>query len=318
MNAENLNEYSTGLGIDLESLELIQENKYCLIHLAKTRDKRCIIKKYRGQDPAMMMMEAKALSFYHELTRGDPELMDSGNPIVNPEKNLLCIGFVEGRPLSDTLYSARRNRNLQDKAHRYMRILGRLMRTIFEKTEQPEKNTEPLIFEYFDFTSKRLEENSLLGPIFFKGYQKSGAELVAKFVKAKISPSFVHGDFVFRNIHVSENRVGLIDFANSLYLSHPLNDIYNMRIALDNMLIPKYFKNDLLNNFSDGFQPIEFPEIAHQFYYEYQRRRWLMLKLCRSNVEEQRMSLHDLKDWIQGLRGLATFAKPYDSTVKFP
>lgn len=317
MDIDQLRDISMGLGIDIKSLKLIQENKYCLIYLAETPNGKCIVKKYRGEDPSLIRIEAEALAFYHDIARNDPDLIDSGAPVLNAEKNLLSIGFVEGSSFSDFLYKARRDEALQKRSYDYMRILGKLIRTIFEMTQQPNRDTDSIIFEYFDYSSRRLVENQLWGSILFKNYKQSAADIAENFRKAKITPSFVHGDFVFKNIHVHKDRVGLIDFANAIYLSHPLNDIYNMRMALGNMVIPKNFKTELISNFNKGFGPSEFPEIAHQFYYEYHRRRWLMLKLCWSRIEEPKLHLYHIKDWAQGLRGLATFARPYNSRIKY-
>jgi thiamine kinase-like enzyme len=306
MNQEMLLEYSADLGIQLTSLKLIQENKYCLIYEAEFSDNKCIIKKYRGEDPALIKIEAQALDFYHQLSQENVDLIDSGAPSLIEEKNLLRIGFVEGEAFSDFLYRARKNKELRNKANNYIQILGWLIRTIYEKTQQPEQETAPLIYEYFEYTSKRLEEISVLGTIFFKGYRDTAKRIADKFRNAKITPSFVHGDFVFKNIHVRNGKVGLIDFANAIYLSHPLNDIYNMLMALGNMFLPKSFKSELINSFKKGLGPVQFPEIAHEFYYEYQRQRWLMLKL----------SYFEPKEMIQGFIGLATFAKPSGNKVK--
>jgi aminoglycoside phosphotransferase (APT) family kinase protein len=116
-----------------------------------------------------------------------------------------------------------------------------------------------------------------------------------------VVPSFVHGDFVFKNMHVDGERIGLIDFANANPLSHPLNDIYNLHFALANMLVPQGFKDRLMASFREGWGNVTFPEIVHRFYYEYHRRRWLMLKLTSRSP----------RDLIQGIHGLVSFAKPF-------
>jgi hypothetical protein len=301
MNEQVRKEYSLDLGIELVSLELIQENKYCLIYRAKTPNGPRIVKKYKGSDPALVKMEADALNFYHELARNWPDLMDSGEPLLRENKNLLCIGFVEGNPLNETLYMARKNEALRKKSCRSMWILGKLISDIHEKTRSPEEETSPFIFEYFDYCSSRLGSVPVIGTVLFSGILSDARELAKVFRQSKITPSFVHGDFVFKNIHVKDERVGLIDFANANRLSHPLNDIYNLRFALANMFLPKSFKSDLLANFNSGLGPLVFPEIAHRFYFEYHRRRWLMLKLT---------SKHPL-DVAEGFRGLMTFAKPF-------
>jgi aminoglycoside phosphotransferase (APT) family kinase protein len=146
----------------------------------------------------------------------------------------------------------------------------------------------------------------LLGSTLFKGMSSEAERLSNDFRLSNIVPSFIHGDFVFKNIHIKDERAGLIDFANANSLSHPLNDIYNLRFALANMLLPKKFKADLFAGFQDGLGSRDFTEIAQRFYYEYHRRRWLMLKLTSRNPA----------DLIQGFRGLLSFAKPFTAEDK--
>lgn len=299
MDSRTTKDYSQALGKEFESISLIQENKYCLIYLGKTCSAQYIIKQYRGADLALISSEAQALVFYHDLANNNNNLIDSGLPFLNADKNLLLIGFVEGISFNEFLYKAWKDRELQSRSEHYMNLLGQLIRNIRERTQQPGEETDPFIFEYFEHSSKRLEQIPILGSICFKGYYQQALEIMKRFKSAKIVPSFCHGDFVFKNIHVHEQKVGLIDFANSIFLSHPLNDIYNMRMALNNMLLPGVFKARLLDAFGQGLGDLEFEDVAHEFYSEYERRRWLMLKLATSNP----------KDLIQGLVGLTTFAR---------
>lgn len=292
-------EYSIDLGLDLKSLDLIKENKYCLIYVADTSLGRRIIKKYKGQDSNLVRIEAEALTFYHQLAENDSDLVDSGEPLLREEKNLLCIGFIEGDAFSDILYKARKNKFLREKSVRLMRILGKIVRTIYEKTQKPGEETAPFIFEYFEYCSKRLEKIPVLGATFFRRMSKDSIEISEDFRRSNIVPSFIHGDLVFKNIHVSDERLGLIDFANANSLSLPLNDIYNLHFALSNMLLPRSFKASLLDGFYYGMGKLDFPESAKRFYYEYHRRRWLMLKLTSRNPV----------DFIQGVKGLVTFAR---------
>jgi len=168
-------------------------------------------------------------------------------------------------------------------------------------THVPGAETSPFIFEYAEYSSGQLERIPFLGSLLFRGLKKSTLELSETFKAAQVTPSFVHGDFVFRNIHVKGERVGLIDLANTIERSHTLNDLYNLKFALKNMLLSKAFKDELWSAFEDGMKPLSFPEIAHRFYYGYHRRRWLMLKMKSRNP----------KDQIQAIRGLFSFARPY-------
>jgi len=300
-------EYGEALGLTILSLDPIQENKYCAIFLAQTPAGPRIVKKYRGEDPALAREEAHALDFYHELAMADPDLLDSGRSLLRDDRNLLCIGFVEGDPMSDVLYRARRDPVLQERLVRIMGVLGRFLRTIYDKTGAPGEGTSPFIFEYMDYCSRRLEKAPVVSR-FFRGLQMQAESLRTELEESGITPSFVHGDFVFKNIHVQGDRVGLIDFANTNPRSHPLNDIYNLRMALSNMVLPTGFKKSLLANLYDGFGGVSFPAGAHHFYYEYHRRRWLMLKLLSGGIRGR----------IQGIRGLITFARPFREDIITP
>jgi hypothetical protein len=308
MNDNNRRQYSIDLDIDLKSLDLIKENKYCVIYVADTPHGRRIVKKYKGEDSSLVKIESDALTFYHELAQNDSDLMDSGAPLLREDKNLLCIGFIEGDAFSDVLYRARKDEVVRNSSIRLMRILGRVIRTIYDTTRKPEEKTSPFIFEYFYYCSNRLHKMPILGDIFFKKMSEDSIEIAGEFERSNIEPSFIHGDLVFKNIHVKGERLGLIDFANANSLSHPLNDICNLRFALANMMIPKSFKTELLEGFYLGMGKLDFPQSVKRFYYEYHRRRWLMLKLTSRNPV----------DFMQGVRGLLTFARHSAPEIMMP
>lgn len=290
-------QFSCHLGLDLQSLSFIKENAYCSIYRAVTDGQPIIIKHYKGEDPHLAEAEAKALDFYHQVAKDDPNLIDSRAIHFNPERNLLCIQYVDGECFSDFLYRRRNSPDLQPRAIRIMGILGDLLRRFYELTQTPGAETAPFIFEYFEYCSRRLERLPMFGPLLFSGYVAQAERLAEDFRAAKVAPSFVHGDFVFKNIHVHGDRVGLIDFANTNPRSHVLNDVYNLYFALESMLLPEELKTVLWSSFCQGLRVPSFPEIAHQFYREYHRRRWLMLKLT---------SLQP-RDWLQAVAGLLRF-----------
>ena len=301
---ENLTkeQFSQDLGMGLTSLDLIQENKYCYIYRSGCDGQPFIIKKYKGDDSALIEEEAKALNFYHDIAKDDPDLIDSKAVKLIAEKNLLCIGFVEGECFSDVLYRGRKDTGVREQSIRIMGILGRLIKGLYEMTHAPGVETSPFIFEYSEYTSRQLASVPVLGFLFFRGIIKNTSQLSESFKAAQITPSFIYGDFVFRNIHVSGERVGLIDLANTIEKSHTLNDVYNLKFALNNMILPKKFKTELWAAFQNGIKPLSFPEIVHHFYYEYHRRRWLMLKIRSRNP----------KDQMQALRGLFGFARCFE------
>ncbi len=293
--------YAADLGMALTFLNLIQENKYCLIYRAEAHGQPYIIKKYKGDDSALIEGEARALNFYHHIAKDDPDLIDSRAVKLNPEKNLLCIGFVEGECFSDILYRWPEGPEIRERSARILGILGRLMKAFYQTTCVPGAETSPFVFEYAEYSSGQLEKIPVLGFLLFRGLKERTRGLSESFKAACVTPSFVHGDFVFRNIHVSGEQVGLIDLANSIERSHTLNDLYNLKFALNNMLLPGAFKAELWSAFKAGLKPLSFPEIAHRFYYEYHRRRWLMLKMKSRNPKEH----------LQAIRGLFSFARPF-------
>ena len=305
---ENLTkeQFSRDLGMALTRLDLIQENKYCHIYRSECDGQPVIIKKYKGDDSSLIEEEAKALDFYHDIAKDDPDLIDSKAVKLNAEKNLLCIGFVDGECFSDVLYRGRKDPGVREQSIRIMGILGRLMKGLYEMTHAPGAETSPFIFEYAEHTSRQLASVPVLGFLLFGGIRKESAQLSESFKAANITPSFIHGDFVFRNIHVDGERVGLIDLANTIPKSHTLNDVYNLNFALSNMILPKEFKVELWSAFQNGIKPLAFPEIAHHFYYEYHRRRWLMLKMKSRNP----------KDQMQAFRGLFGFARSFEQGGK--
>ncbi|MCP4575661.1 MAG: hypothetical protein GY846_05195 [Deltaproteobacteria bacterium] len=300
---ENLTkeQFSQDLEMALTRLDIIQENKYCHIYRSECDGQSVIIKKYKGDDSSLIEAEAKALNFYHHIAKDNPDLIDSKAIKLTAEKNILCIGFVEGECFSDVLYRGRKDRGIREQSIRIMGILGRLMRGLYEMTQSPGVETSPFIFEYSQHTSRQLASIPIFGFLLFRGIGKETAQLSESFKTARVTPSFTHGDFVFRNIHVDGERVGLIDLANTISRSHTLNDVYNLNFALNNMILPKEFKAELWSAFQNGIKPLAFPEIAHHFYYEYHRRRWLMLKIRSRNP----------KDQMQAFRGLFGFARSF-------
>ena len=286
--------FSRDLGMELRRLDLIQENKYCHIYRSECHGRLFIIKKYKGNDSSLIEEEAKALNFYHHIAKDDPDLIDSEAVKLVTEKNLLCIGFVEGKRFSDILYGGRKDAGVREQTIRIMGILGRLTKRFYEMTRSPGVETSPFIFEYAEHTSRQLARVPVLGSLLFRGIREKTAQLSESFRAARVTPSFVHGDFVFRNIHVDGERVGLVDLANTISESHTLNDVYNLNFALSNMILPKEFKAELWSAFQNGIEPLAFPEIAHRFYYEYNRRRWLMLKIRSRNPKDQMQAFRGL------------------------
>jgi hypothetical protein len=294
-------EFSDGLGLAVERLAFIQENAYCAIYRAECDGEAAIIKKYKGDDPRLASLEARAVDFYHELVADRPAILDSRTIRFEPAHNLVCISFVPGISFADYLYAVRGDAERQRQAVQWMTLLAELLEAIRLKTSDPSATTDPFLFEYFDYCTRRLRSIPLLGATAFRREADSGGQIVAAFRAAAPVPSFIHGDFVFRNIHVHGDRIGLIDFANTNAASHVLNDVYNLQIGLGNMLLPAAFKRELWTAFEERFDPARFDAAVHRFYFEYHRRRWLMLN----------WRTGDPRRWLRALRGMNAFARPW-------
>jgi len=289
------------LGLKLADLRLIKENSSCHIFRAKCEGAPVILKQYKGEDPSLMLQESRALDLYAEMAAANPDLIGAGTLAINPERNLLAIGWIEGEPFSRLLSRARHEGGARETARKAMGILGGYLADLRRRTVQPGAATDPFHFEYLEYCSRRLRGIPLLGRLAFRHAEEEAVEISEAYRAARPVPSAVHGDFVFRNIHISGSRVGLIDFANSLALSHPLNDYYNLDFGLQNTVLPAGIRSMLWAAFRKGLGRMDYPQAVHRFHFEWHRRRWLMLKILGQHPS----------DWIQAIRGLGSFARAY-------
>ncbi len=297
--AERTAFFAQALGLELHALQLIKRNPYCSIYQAQTGAARCIIKHYLPAHTQLVAVEAAAVDAYHAIAHADPQLIDARTLAHAPAENLVCISFVSGEPLSDLLRRAARDDNARAGAINAMRILAAVLQRWQATTRQPDAPTDPFFGEYIAYCSARLRAMPVLGHLLFRAMPASGARITDAFYRARIVPSFAHGDCVFRNIHVEGRRIGMIDFANTNPRSHLLNDYYNLRLAFANMLLPRALKTQVWQAFDAALDVHAMPACAHAFYWEYHRRRWLMLKLRARHPRE----------WAEGLRGLLSFAR---------
>lgn len=292
---------AAALGCGVESLTLIGKNAYCRVYLADTGRGRVIVKKYKGEDPSLAAAEGDALAFYDRVAQEDDRLMACRALVFDAQANLLCIHFTPGERFSALVYQGLWRGEARERSIRFMGLLGETLKRFYEETVSPGGESAQTPFEYLRYCSQRLESIPVLGGALFRGLRDDAERLCRAFRAADLAPSFAHGDFVFRNMHVCKERIGLIDFANSLPNSHALNDAYALHFALRNMPLPGAYRAALADAFRRGFGDAEFPEVAREFYYEYHRRRWLALKL---------RTLNPLR-WAQAARGLAAFAGPF-------
>lgn len=306
MQDQQSNHFAAAFKKPVNGLHLIKENPYCRIYGARLDTEPVIIKQYKTEEDRLVRLESEAVDYYHEMAKEMNSLTDSQTIEFIADQKLLCVSFVDGEPFSDFLYKARRSSERQHLAKLYMSQLGDYLVELRNRSTQPGAETDPFHFEYLRYCSERLAKIPVLGRSYFRNAIVEAEAIINEFQQAQIDPSAIHGDFVFRNIHVQHDKVGLIDFANALERSHPLSDIYNLKLALHNMLLPKDFKAQLWDSFYAKVKPLFYPVEAQRFYFEYHRRRWLMLKLYNRNPSH----------WMQVLRGMTGFAKPFQPEHK--
>jgi hypothetical protein len=307
MTQQQIDPYAKALGIGLTSLSPIQRNKYCAIGKGTLEDGTpCIVKDYGDSNPALAKLEADSLVFYDRISTGIDGLKSCGLLAYSAEKNLLAISFMSGQSYTRFVYKSLFSKVRKNLAVEHARTLGRLLRALYLQGPVTEDHKlGDFMREYLQHATDRLENFPMFGKT---ALGRNAADVQALLGEAGASgerPSFCHGDCVPRNAHTDEQGIGLIDWANTSEQSHILNDIYNLFTALNNMVLPPAFKRQILKALSDGLGDLAFDVRLHRFFYEYHRRRWLMLKL------------YARRPWpfLQALRGMATFAKPF-STVR--
>lgn len=291
---------ASATGRPVADVARLGENAYCSIWSARCGGHRVAFKIYKTPDARLPELEAAAVDLYHSVVSGDDSFIDSGRVAFDEGRRMVAVGFVPGVRLADWLRASARDKALRDAAPALMAKLGSLLRRFRERTTQPGERFDPFHGEYLRYCSAKLASAPGIGAVMFRELAEDAGELVAALEGSGAAPSFAHGDFVFRNIHVHEGRIGLIDFANSLRLSHTANDVHNLRIALANMgTLPADYRDELWKAFEVGLGPERRVPAADRFFREFHRRRWLMLNL----------RCADPKRWMRAARGLATFAR---------
>lgn len=296
-------EFQQAAGLPVTNLEPIAENKYCRIFRANCDGQPAIFKKYLTGDAGLARLESNGVDFYHRVVATDPRFLDSKSVAISDALRVVGVGFVPGGRLADAIYAAARRPADWDKPCTALRLLAELLRRFREQSLAPGKAMDPFHEEYLLYCSRRLEQLPVLGSKLFAGYELGAEKLLRALEASGEAPSFAHGDFVFRNMHLDGDRIGLIDFANNLRLSHPLNDLMNLWFALNNMPLPTAFRDRLWGSVLEGYGPAGFAPEAEHFFYEYHRRRWLMLNL----------RTRDPRRWIRAARAMARHARPYDA-----
>lgn len=292
--------------INITSLTLLAENNYCLIFRADTDNEPLIVKKYKTVDNKLAVLEAGGVNTYHRITASNPDFIDSSAMFVDEEMKLVGVSFVKGRCMADIIYEKAKRPEEWRYISNLAEKLGNFLRMAREISIQQNADFTPFHREYISYCSKKLQELPLVGQMFFQNLEKSAHEMTERLISSTEKPSFAHGDFVFRNIHVDGDHIGLIDFANCLDCSHTLNDAFNLWFALQNMIIPQGLKVQIWQAFVKGLgQTASAGPVVH-FFYEYHRRRWLMLNL----------GSRDPRRWLRALYGMTTFARNFSKVRK--
>ena len=303
MAQEHVAPYAKTLGIELTDLSPIQRNKYCAIGKGTLRDGTpCIVKDYGQSEPALAKLEADSLTFYQTISEGIAGLKGCGLLAYNEQENLLAISFMSGESYTRFVYKSLFSKGRKNIACQHAQRLGALLRELYLRgPSTKEAQLGDFMREYLQHSTDQLGNIPMLGKISLGKNPPSVETLLSDAKASGERPSFCHGDCVPRNAHADASGIGLIDWANTSEESHILNDVYNLFTALQNMVLPPTYKKRIIQSLSDGLGDLAFDVRLHRFFYEYHRRRWLMLKLC----------AHRPWPLLQALRGLATFAKPF-------
>jgi hypothetical protein len=299
---ERLNEYADALNLELNAIHPIQRNKYCAIGRGVLADgQSCIVKDYVDSDPELARMEAEALTFYDDICNDTPGLKTCRLLGYNAERNILAMSFMSGSSYTRFVYRGLFSARQRTKALDHATALGKLLRELYQRRHNASGELGAFMREYMLHSSNRLGKVPVIGR-YLLGLSLPDAERLYDEARTCGEPSsFCHGDCVLRNAHADSESIGLIDWANTSYDSHILNDLYNFRTAAHNMFLPPGYRRQLLEALSEGLGDLGFDIRLHRFFYEYHRRRWLMLKLYAKRPWP----------WLQALRAVMTFAKPF-------
>lgn len=292
----------------ITEVSLIDENKYCGIYLAKRSVGPAIFKIYKTDDAKLVTLEAEGIRIYHELASTFDNMMDSDVFAFSAEEKIVGITFVPGERFADRLHRVAKVQQQWEPAAMIMKQLGEFLKKMRTNTMLSDEPLDPFHFEYIRYCSKRLNGLPILGKKLFRNAQQEAESLISMIESASFFPSMAHGDFVFRNIHVEDQKVGVIDFANTLKSSHTLNDVFNLWQGLQNMLLPKPMKLLLWEAFQDGMGSHDFSDSEQHFFHEFHRRRWLMLNL----------KTRDPRRWARVLIANKSFARPWASLESRP
>lgn len=266
------------LDLRLDSLVPIRENRICWIYRAHAAGETLVVKQYKHHARQLCAREARALRLYSELCRGLDQLLPSDLRALNERTGTLCTTFIEGEMMSTALPRCWWSRRERSRCRGALERVSELLQRFWERTRS-ERAPSSFFGEYLVHTSAQLERMPIYG-VLFDGYVRSARHLYADLKDAGDQTSLSHGDLVCANLILCGDRVGVIDFANANAESHPLDDVYNMQVTLENLLhLPASLRRELCNAISSGLNIGWTDPRTRTFYWEYHKRRWLHLQL---------------------------------------
>lgn len=266
------------LELRLDSLVPIRENRTCWIYRARAAGEPVVVKQYKHHALPLCAREARALGLYSELCRGLDRLVPSRVRALNETAGTLCTTFIEGEVMSNALRRCLWSRRERNRCRSALEQVSALLQRLWERTRSGAAPA-PFLEEYLVHTSAQLEGMPLYGAL-FDGYVRSARKLYADLKDAGDPTSLSHGDLVCANLVLCGDRVGVIDFANANPNSHPLDDVYNMQVTLNNLAhLPALLRRELCAAIASGLCLGATDPRTRTFYWEYHKRRWLHLQL---------------------------------------
>jgi hypothetical protein len=292
--------FSSCLNADFGPVEPILINPYCAILRTTRQGDAVILKQYRPEHIHLAGEERTALLSWSAACAGVSGIYATDCLGYEPGRGVIAIQFVPGMRLSDTLRQAARNPSQSGPLLEQCARLGTVLAN-WRRTTALERDSgfHPHYRDYIAYLARKLGGIGLgVGALF----RSLGEEVESRIVQLEScgdAPSRTHGDLVPRNIHVDSTGIGVVDLANSLANGHPYDDGANFRLALKAMGLPRSFEAQVLEAVMEPLAREGLSEGALDFFREYHRQRWLMLRLTTRSP----------RNWADALRGLAGFAR---------
>ena len=259
--------------LPLTNIHLIKRNPYCAIYRATCEQEIVIAKHYVKDQEQLVGNEAKSVALYQEIARSCDAWLDCKVIECNTQDGLLVVSFVPGTSLSQHIYHSKNKSLLLEN----IASLGKLLASIYRDTQKIGA-IDSFFYEYIEYCQQKLQAVRGIRKHLIKRYR---FPQIKKLQSSNIS--FSHGDFVPANIHVEGDKIGLIDFANSNHHAHIVNDIINFRIAINNMLIAKNLKRDILQALHQGIGELTIEPSVVDLFHAFHYYRWLMLNINSKN-----------------------------------